>query len=155
MNEQSNFRVGARKLLDMIRGQTDPAYVQVAALCLRAGPTGPEVLLVQTLERKLWVIPKGWPMKGKTLAEAAAREAWEEAGVRGQIAPAPLGSFVYTKIKKSGVPVQCRAHVFQLNVTDMANAYPEAGTRTRCWMSPAQAAALVQFDDLRAILQKI
>ena len=42
-----------------------------------------EVLLVTTRQTKRWIIPKGWPIKGLTPAEAAAREAYEEAGVQG------------------------------------------------------------------------
>lgn len=155
MNEQSLFHAQARKLLDLITGQTSPAFVQVAALCLRDGPAGREVLLVQTLERRVWIIPKGWPMKGKTLAEAARIEAWEEAGVRGTVAPQSIGAFTYTKIKKSGLPVQCRAQVFQVDVASQADQYPEAKRRTRRWVTPAQAAEMVHNDELRALLSEI
>ena len=58
-----------------------PSFVQVAAMCVRQGKDGPEVLLIQTLTRKLWMVPKGWPMDGLSLSDAAAQEAWEEAGV--------------------------------------------------------------------------
>jgi 8-oxo-dGTP pyrophosphatase MutT (NUDIX family) len=45
-----------------------------------------------------WVIPKGWPMKGRKPAEVASQEAYEEAGLIGQIVgKRPLGSFHYEK----------------------------------------------------------
>lgn len=148
----------ASKPKDMLNSALEfvrPAFVQVAALCLRKGTSGTEVMLIQTLTRKLWMIPKGWPMDNLSLSEAAAREAWEEAGVRGKIASTPMGAFVYTKIKTSGLPVQCRAQVFQLDVTETSDSYPEAAKRTRQWASPAQAAAMVQNDQLAQLLRSV
>mgnify|MGYP000604135431 CR=1 FL=1 len=55
---------------------------QVAALCWRAGP---QVLLITSLTTRRWIIPKGWRADGMTPADAAAREALEEAGVTGKI----------------------------------------------------------------------
>ena len=132
-----------------------PAFVQVAALCLRNGARGTEVLLIQTLTRKLWMIPKGWPMDGMTLAEAAAQEAWEEAGVRGRITTDPVGAFTYTKIKSSGLPVQCRAQVFRLDVTETSDTFPEANKRTRQWASPQKAASAVQNPQLARLLASL
>ena len=53
----------------------------------------PEVLLVTGRRSGRWMIPKGWPMIGKSLAAAAEREAFEEAGISGSIDSRPLGSF--------------------------------------------------------------
>src|SRR5690606_6845492 len=44
-----------------------------------------------------WIIPKGWPQVGRTIAETALREAYEEAGIRGEVSPIPIGSFCYCK----------------------------------------------------------
>ncbi|HEY3622474.1 MAG TPA: NUDIX domain-containing protein [Roseiarcus sp.] len=44
-----------------------------------------EILLVTTRQSKRWIIPKGWPIKGLRPAKSAAREAFEEAGVRGPV----------------------------------------------------------------------
>ncbi len=139
-------------LASILSGLVRPAFVQTAALCLRGGPDDAEVLLVRTLHTGSWVIPKGWPMKGQSLAEAAAQEAWEEAGVRGVVAPEPLGAFTYTKIRKSGLPVQCRAQIFRLDVAELADSYPESDQRTRCWFPVAQAAGLVRDPELSTIL---
>ncbi len=140
-----------KTLMEFVR----PSFVQAAALCLREGAEGREVLLVQTLRNRFWIIPKGWPMKNKTLAEAAACEAWEEAGVRGHVQPDPVGAFTYTKIKKSGLPVQCRPQIFVLQVTEMHDRYPEAGKRTRQWTSLPKAAELVQNPELSAFLRDL
>ena len=44
-----------------------------------------EILLVTGRLSGRWIVPKGWPMRGKTMAKAAAQEAYEEAGVRGKV----------------------------------------------------------------------
>ena len=44
-----------------------------------------EVLLVTSRDTGRWVIPKGSPMKGWQDREAAAQEAFEEAGVKGKV----------------------------------------------------------------------
>lgn len=144
-----------RKFLNLIAEQIRPAFVQAAALCLRDRSDGAEVLLIRTLRLKQWIIPKGWPMKGKTLAEAAAIEAWEEAGVRGVIGTEPIGAFTYTKVKKSGLPVSCRARIFRLDVTEIAERYPEAGRRERRWVPLAKAANLVRDPELALLLQQM
>ncbi len=132
-----------------------PAFVQAAALCLREGPQGPEVMLVQTFRRRHWITPKGWPMKDMTLAEAAAMEAWEEAGVRGRLHPEPVGAFTYTKLKKSGLPVQCRPQVFRIDVESVAEDYPEAGKRERQWFPLPEAIEAVHNPDLKAMLRQL
>lgn len=141
-----------RVFRDLLTGNSQPAFVQAAALCLRDGPAGPEVLLVQTLRLRQWVIPKGWPVDGKSLAQSAAIEAWEEAGAKGHVWPDAVGHFTYTKVKKSGLPVQCRAHVFRLDVTEMADHYPEARKRARLWVPLSRAAEMVRDAGLRQVL---
>ena len=51
-----------------------------------------EVLLVTSRDTGRWIIPKGWPAKGKSPHKSAAREAREEAGVVGTIKRRPLGA---------------------------------------------------------------
>ncbi|MEP6828306.1 MAG: NUDIX domain-containing protein, partial [Aestuariivirga sp.] len=58
---------------------------QIAALPYRKHGKGVDVLLITSRETKRWIIPKGWRMKGKKDWNAAAREAFEEAGVEGKV----------------------------------------------------------------------
>jgi len=129
-----------------------PPKVQVAALCLRTGESGPEVMMVKSLERGIWILPKGWPMKGKTLSEAARIEAWEEAGVRGPISTRALAQVQTLKRKSKGLPVQCETHVFRLDVTQTEDIYPEATKRTRKWMTLAEAARKAGEPSIAALL---
>lgn len=132
-----------------------PARLQVAALCLRRNGAGREVLLITSRGTGRWILPKGWPIPGKTLAEAAAQEAWEEAGVTGATAAVPLGSYGSVKVMEDGRAIPCRVEVFEVAVEGLAERYPEAGQRRRAWMPLAEAARQVQEPELRALLAAI
>jgi 8-oxo-dGTP pyrophosphatase MutT (NUDIX family) len=58
---------------------------QVAAVCYRLRERSIEFLLVQTRGSRRWTFPKGGAEPGLTHAQAAAIEAFEEAGVHGRI----------------------------------------------------------------------
>lgn len=132
-----------------------PEHLQVAALCLRKGPGGPEVLLVSSLTSKRWILPKGWPMDGRSLAEAALQEAWEEAGVLGKVDPVPTGSFGYRKMMMQGLPVACQCQVFRVDVTGLSESFPEKARRKRRWLPPSEAADLVEEPGLKALLASL
>ncbi|HEU0095949.1 MAG TPA: NUDIX hydrolase [Rhizomicrobium sp.] len=124
---------------------------QVAALCWRGEI--PEVLLITSLNTKRWILPKGWPMDGMTLAQSAAREAFEEAGVEGVIGPAPIGNYPYLKERKDGGAMACSVDVFAMEVTGQAADWLEKGARELIWLPLDQAAAKVTEPGLRQILQ--
>ena len=75
-----------------------PNSNQVAAIPVRRRDDGNlEVLLVTSRETRRWIVPKGWPWPEVSDHEAAAAEAWEEAGVRGRILADGLGTYTYDK----------------------------------------------------------
>ena len=78
-------------------GAGQPPRLQVAALCWRRSGKGLRILLITSRDTGRWVIPKGWPMRNRTDAEAAAREAYEEAGLRGIVAERSIGLYTYRK----------------------------------------------------------
>jgi len=59
-----------------------PARPQAMALCFRTTKKKVQVLLVTSRGTGRWLLPKGWQVPGKSLAESAAQEAWEEAGAK-------------------------------------------------------------------------
>ena len=131
-----------------------PVREQYCALCYRVKKKSPavEVLLITSRDTGRWVIPKGWPMDGKTAAAAAAREAWEEAGVKGIIGDEPVGSYHYLKGLASGMKVDCRVRVFPLVVDDICKSFPEKGQRRAEWVDCAEAANRVQEPGLKTLL---
>lgn len=134
-----------------------PPQLQVAALCTRATPDGrgTQVLLVTSRGTGRWILPKGWPMAGRTLAEAAGQEAWEEAGVRGTLDPAPIGHFLADKVTDDGLSMPCRVEVFRLRVAEIRADFPEAGQRTRRWVAADTAADMVREPELRRLLRAL
>lgn len=135
------------------KGQHPPTS-QVAALCWRRSRKGLRVLLVTSRDSGRWVIPKGWPMRRRTGAEAAAREAWEEAGVRGEVRPVTIGIYTYRKILDNGKAIPCAVLVYPLEVQMMLREYPETGQRNARWFSPAKAAKRVREQQLAALIRE-
>ena len=66
---------------------------QVAAVCYRVRSSGIEFLLVRTNSGH-WTFPKGNAEPGLTHAQAAALEAYEEAGVHGRMEEASFARYV-------------------------------------------------------------
>lgn len=132
--------------------QEDPAS-QLAALPWRRRKGVVEVLLVTSRETRRWVAPKGWPMKNKRPHEAAAQEAFEEAGVRGKVAEASLGAYHYDKALKSGALRHCAVDVFPLKVDKTLDSWPEKGQRDRTWFPAETAAGLVAEPELAEIIR--
>jgi 8-oxo-dGTP pyrophosphatase MutT (NUDIX family) len=129
---------------------------QYAALPLAVGADGLRVvLLVTSRETRRWIIPKGWAEKGVAPHEQAAREAFEEAGLKGQIATKPIGSYRYFKRLQNGQTVTCRVDVFPLTVGERLDDWPEKGQREAVWFTPAEAAMLVDEKGLAALLREL
>jgi 8-oxo-dGTP pyrophosphatase MutT (NUDIX family) len=70
------------------------ACEQVAAVCYRKRGASLEFLLVRTRGGRRWTFPKGGAEPGLTHAQAAALEAFEEAGVHGRIEEASFARYV-------------------------------------------------------------
>lgn len=112
-----------------------------------------EILLVTTRQTRRWIIPKGWPIKGLKPPKSAAREAFEEAGVRGKVGSKSLGVFAYDKLLDSdGIAVRCEVRVFPLLVKRQSENWPEAKQRRVQWVEPSKAVALIKEPELRAIV---
>lgn len=96
----SSFQLSARfiKLAELrrLRGTE-----QVAAVCYRVRNSGIEFLLVQTRGGH-WTFPKGKVEAGITQAQAAALEAFEEAGVHGRMEESSFTQYIRRKGAASG-----------------------------------------------------
>jgi 8-oxo-dGTP pyrophosphatase MutT (NUDIX family) len=131
-----------------------PNKFQVAALCYRKTAGGKEVLLITTRGTGRWMLPKGWPMQGKTAPEAARIEAWEEAGVKSKsVGRRPVGEFDYLKHHDDGLAEPCSATVYPIKVSKVLDDFPEAGLRRRKWVSFEKAADMVEEESLRNLLR--
>lgn len=129
---------------------------QVAVLPVRTGPDGTlQVMLITSRETRRWVAPKGWPMKGLKNYEAAAREAYEEAGLIGRVGRRALGSYFYNKRLKSRDTVLCQVQVFRLEVRKQLKTWPEQEERECRWFSVQDAAEAVTEAGLAALIRAV
>ena len=124
---------------------------QIAALPYRVHK-GFEVLILTSRETRRWIIPKGWPIKGKTLALSAAREAYEEAGVIGTISEKPIGDYHYHKRKNNGATQLCRVSVYPMLVLEQRRNWPEKKQRITRWVALKEASQLVHEPELQALI---
>ncbi len=133
-----------------------PLRMQYAALChRRAKDDGAlEILLITSRDTGRWVIPKGWPMDGRTASEVAEQEAFEEAGAKGRADPEMLGTFTYQKGLERGVKVPCIVAVHAMAVTHMVSKFKEKGKRKLDWVAPEIAAARVEEPELKVLIRR-
>jgi 8-oxo-dGTP pyrophosphatase MutT (NUDIX family) len=129
------------------------ALAQVGALPFRRTADGVEFLLLTSRQTSRFIIPKGWRMKGKNDPQAAAKEAEQEAGITGRIHPDPVGAYRYWKRLKNAF-VQVRVTVYALEVEGALPTWKERGQRRRQWLTPDQAARLVDEPELVSLLQE-
>ena len=131
------------------------ANTQYAALPWRDSGEGREVLLISSRDSGRWVIPKGWPIRGLSPAETAAREAYEEAGVGGQMTKKPICVFEYPKKFDGGKTQNCSVEVFGLEQMIQHPSWPEQGQRLLQWFSLREAANAVQEPKLKDIIRRL
>lgn len=127
---------------------------QYGAVCFRhiGSEDEVEILLITSRESRRWVIPKGWPIKKKKPYETAATEAFEEAGVEGNVRKKPIGRYTYLKELQSDVVLPCIVELFQIEVKDLADNFKERDERVLAWGSPDEAARRVREIELKSLL---
>lgn len=128
---------------------------QFAALPWRVGDSGTrEVMLLTSRETGRWVIPKGWPMRGRKPAEVASQEAYEEAGLVGHVTGKhAIGSYHYEKRLSQG-SVLCQVRVFLFRVERQLDDWPEKAQRRTQWFAADEAATLVDEGGLAEIIDR-
>lgn len=86
---------------------------------------------VTSNKKQVWIFPKGIVDPGETPEQTALKEAFEEAGLHGELDPESLGSF--TK-EKWGHTVEI--HIYLMQVTEVDDFWQESYKRRRRWRSP-------------------
>jgi 8-oxo-dGTP pyrophosphatase MutT (NUDIX family) len=110
---------------------------QYAAVCYRVAGDHPEFLLVRTTSG-LWTFPKGRPDTGRQGFETAENEAYEEAGVRGEVEREPFQAYQHAKrgkkrFKREEFAVQ--AYLLKVVRTQV----PPEPDRNPTWFGPDEA----------------
>lgn len=128
-------------------------YIQSAVIPYRWVGTGRdgrlEVLMITTLKKKRWIIPKGIQEPGMSPAASAAQEAMEEAGIEGQTSKEPLGSYQYQKWGGT-----CHVLVYCLKVEVVHETWAE-DHRQRQWFDLEAAIERTREEALRSLLRSL
>lgn len=112
------------------------------------------MLVVGKRRSRKWGIPKGKAEPELSLSDNAAKEAFEEAGVRGQIGTEPLGTYRALK-RVRGLKTVIEVWVYLLEVTETATKWPEKDKREVRWCSPNEAANLLQEPLLAELCRRL
>ncbi len=122
----------------MAKKQRQQDLKQAAALPFRRRKGEVEFCLVTVRRGTSWTMPKGNIEPGEQAAECAAREAFEEAGLEGQVLEPELCRYADRKGKKA-----IEVAVWLLDVEKIRKKWPEKKVRTRRWVSPRKAIRLL------------
>jgi 8-oxo-dGTP pyrophosphatase MutT (NUDIX family) len=125
---------------------------QFAALPFRMRNAELDVLLITTRRKRRWSVPKGWPIAGKP-QRTVANEAYEEAGLTGNVSSRPIGRYKHRK-RKGRRKIACQVNVFPLRVRGQEKRWPERGQREAIWLPAHKAAKLVHKPQLARLIQR-
>lgn len=120
---------------------------QACAVPYRTRAGAHQFCLITSLNKGRWGFPKGTIDPGETYRETALKEAYEEAGLRGEIADEPLGSYEYAKWGAS-----LRVTVVLMRVAEIHADWLEAGLRQRAWCAADEAQQRIANADQRRLL---
>lgn len=109
-----------------------------------------EVLLVTSIRKKNWIVPKGFIEYHMSPFQSAKKEAFEEAGVRGSNTTKILGSYT---VRKNGSELLTK--IYSMKVTRIFKDYPEKNLRKRKWFSVYDATKKVEIDELATIIRRL
>ena len=108
-----------------------------------------ELLMVTSTNRKRWIIPKGVKELHLSSRESAAKEAWEEAGIKGKVSRTAIGTYRYRKW--GGI---CTVKVFVMEVREVFK-YWEENFRDREWFSHREALRRAEGKGLQQIMRQL
>lgn len=106
-----------------------------------------KLLVITSVKKKKWIFPKGIIEQNLTPKESAIKEAFEEAGVSGELLETQLGNYSY---KKWGG--KCEVRVYGLKVTEILNDYEE-NFRERKWIEIGEVEQYIQNKKLFNIVK--
>lgn len=109
-----------------------------------------EILLVTSIRKKNWIVPKGYIEFNLTPFESAKKEAYEEAGVVGSNETVEVGQFINEKKNRKEL-----IKVYTMEVDEELNDYPEKNLRKRKWFTFDEAMEKVQNPQIKNFIRKL
>ena len=132
-----------------MKTKPDYWYEQSAVIPFRINNNKLEILLITTIKKKKWIIPKGIIEENLTEVESAEKEALEEAGVIGNVKPELIGKYKY---KKWGG--KCRVMVYALKADKILDRWDES-FRDRKWIEINKVGEYILDKNLIKIIDKL
>jgi len=125
-------------------------FSQSAVIPYRLSKNGLEILLITSLKKKHWIVPKGYVEFNLTPFESAKKEAYEEAGILGSNETIEVGTFKLNK------PVgTCLIKVFTMEVHEVLDDYPEKNDRKRKWFTPEEASGSIAIPEIGQMIKEL
>jgi 8-oxo-dGTP pyrophosphatase MutT (NUDIX family) len=136
---------------------TGEPILETGALACRRLKNGKlSILLVSKRRSGKWGIPKGRVNGRLTFPEVAAKEAFEEAGVRGKVSPNSIGMFRTKKRTPDRQHVRVvEVWVYLMRVTELLKCWPEMGKREIRWVSCGAAARALREPILAELCDRL
>jgi len=125
-------------------------FTQSAIIPYRLEEGKLEILLITSIRKKKWIIPKGFIEFNLSAFESAKKEAFEEAGVIGTNETIELGSFT---IKKYGG--RTNIVVYSMEVEKFKDDYPEKNLRKRKWYSVEEAIETISIPEVIKMIETL
>ena len=126
-------------------------YTQSSVIPYRLNRGKLEILIIRSSQDKHWVVPKGIADTGLSLQDSARKEAWEEAGVEGEVAEEALGTYRYQKWGAT-----CTVTVYAMAVTnELPEDEWEEQHRRRQWVSAKKAANSLKQEELASMIMDL
>ncbi len=124
---------------------------QVGAIPFVIREKKPLVLMITSRTHERWIFPKGSVEKGETHAEAALREAYEEAGIRGRALDQFAHEVQAVKQLADG-PRDLLVTYIPLHFTEQHDEWPERKSRERNWVTMQDARKIAGGPDIQSAL---
>lgn len=126
-------------------------YTQSSVIPYRLEEGAVRILIVRSSQNKHWVVPKGIADPGLSLQESAAKEAWEEAGVEGNVLKEPIGNYSYAKWGAT-----CTVNVYPMEVSrELPQEAWEERHRGRQWVTATEAAEMLRQPQLAPMVRDL
>jgi len=130
-----------------LRGNRPATARQSGAIPYTMVKGQPVFLIVTSRGTGRWIYPKGSFIEGLTPWQTAAREAFEEAGVEGDVEVTPVG--MYRTVKRSGLSRSVvEVDLYPLKVVRQLDEWPEMTQRHRHWVILPDARRLLSDPQL-------
>ena len=105
------------------------------------------IMISSKSDPSYWIFPKGHIDTGHSELEAAAQEAYEEAGLKGTIHDKPIGKYSFKKFSS-----RYKVTLYPMEVTEILEDWPERDQRQRRKISLETANKMINDPAIRKLL---